>query len=62
MISKEKGEQSFRDIWNNNRQANVHIIKFPEGEKKKSGNEKLSKEMIKTSQFGEKHKPNNLKN
>lgn len=44
---------SLRDIWDHKKRANIPIIKLPEREMEKSGNEKVSKEIRKMSQFGE---------
>ena len=40
LAKRKKSEDSLRDIGNNIKQTNIHVIRSPEGEKKEKGEEK----------------------
>ena len=42
----KRNEDSCRDLWNNNKHNNTHIIGAPEGEEREKGPEKTSEEVI----------------
>ena len=39
-------EASLRELWDNIKHTNIHIIGVPEGEKREKGTEKISQEII----------------
>ena len=41
----KRNEDSLRDLWDNIKCTNIHIIGVPEGEKRKKGPEKILKEI-----------------
>ena len=48
----KKHESNIRDLWDNTKQANLHIIGIPEGEEKEKGTENIVEEITaETSQF-----------
>ena len=42
----KRNEDSLRDLWDNIKRNNIHIIGFPEGEKREKGPEKIFEEII----------------
>ena len=49
---KKKHESNIRDLWDNIKQANLHIIGIPEGEGKEEGIENILKKLhLKTFQI-----------
>ena len=42
----KRNEDSLRDLWDNSKHNNIHIIGVPEGEDKEKGPEKISEEII----------------
>ena len=42
----KRNEDSLRDLWDNIKHSNIHIIRFPEGEERKKGPEKIFEEII----------------
>ena len=42
----KRTEESLRDVWDNIKRNNIQIIGAPEEEEKKTGYEKISKEII----------------
>ena len=46
IMKKKKPEESLRDTWDNIKLTNMHIIGFPEGEKREKGPEKTFEEII----------------
>ena len=42
----KRNEDSLRDLWDNIKHNNIHIIGVPEGEEKEKGPEKISEEII----------------
>ena len=45
-ILKKKNEESLRDLWNNFKPTNIHIIGVPEGEEREKGHEQIFEEII----------------
>ena len=45
-MKKKKEEESLRDLWNNFKHTNIHIIGVPEGEEREKGPEKIFEEII----------------
>ena len=43
---KKKEEESLRDLWNNFKPTNIHIIGVPEGEEREKGPEQIFEEII----------------
>ena len=43
---KKKKEESLRDLWNNFKPTNIHIIGVPEGEEREKGPEQIFEEII----------------
>ena len=43
---KEWNEDSLRDLWDNIKCANIHIIGVPEGEEREKGPEKIFEEIV----------------
>ena len=43
---KKTNEDSLRDLWDNIKRNNIHIIGVPEGEEREEGSEKISEEII----------------
>ena len=43
---KKKNEDSQREVWDNIKHINVHIIVVPEGEEREKGPEKIYEEII----------------
>ena len=43
---EEEEEESLRDLWNNFKHTNIHIIGVPEGEEREKGPEKIFEEII----------------
>ena len=39
----KRNEDSLRDLWNNIKHTNIHIIEVPEGEEREKGPEKILK-------------------
>lgn len=44
--TEEKNKQNFRNLWDNNKEVNVYIIRHPEEEEKESRAERIFKGMI----------------
>ena len=42
----KRNEDSLRDLWDNTKWTNIHIIGVPEGEEREKGPEKISEEII----------------
>ena len=42
----KRNEDSLRDLWDNIKCTNIHIIGVPEGEEREKGPEKISEEII----------------
>lgn len=42
----KKNEWSLREMWDNIKQTNKHVIKIPEGKKREKGKEKIFKEVM----------------
>ena len=42
----KRNEDSLRDLWDNIKHSNIHIIGVPEGEEREKGPEKISEEII----------------
>ena len=42
----KRNEESLRDLWDNIKHTNIHIIWDPEGEEREKGPEKIFKEII----------------
>ena len=42
----KRNEDSLRDLWDNNKRNNIHIIGVPEGEEREKGPEKIFEEII----------------
>ena len=42
----KRNEESLRDLWDNIKRKNIHIIGVPEGEQREKGPEKILEEMI----------------
>ena len=42
----KRNEDSLRDLWDNIKHNNIHIIGVPEGEEREKGPEKISEEII----------------
>ena len=42
----ERYEDSVRDLWDNIKYTNIHIIQVPEGEEREKGPEKIFEEII----------------
>ena len=42
----KRNEDSLRDLWDNIKHNNIHIIGVPEGEERKKGPEKIFQEII----------------
>ena len=42
----KRNEDSLRDLWDNIKHANIHIIGVPEGEEREKGPEKIFEEII----------------
>ena len=42
----KRNEDSLRNLWNNIKCTNIHIIGVPEGEERKKGPEKIFEEII----------------
>ena len=42
----KRNEDSLRDLWDNIKRTNVHIIEVPEGEEREKGPEKIFEEII----------------
>ena len=42
----KRNEESLREIWDNIKRSNIHIIGVPEGEDKEKGTEKIFQEII----------------
>ena len=45
-MKKKKKEESLRDLWNNFKPTNIHIIGVPEGEEREKGPEQIFEEII----------------
>ena len=43
---KKRNEDSLRDLWDNIKRNNIHIIEVPEGEEREKGPQKISEEII----------------
>ena len=41
----KRNEESLRELWNNVKRTNIHIIGVPEGEERERGTEKISQEV-----------------
>ena len=44
--SMKRNEESLRDLWDNIKHTNIHIIRDPEGEEREKGPEKIYEEII----------------
>jgi len=44
--SMKRNEESLRDLWDNIKHTNIHIIWDPEGEEREKGPEKILEEVI----------------
>ena len=44
--SMKRNEESLRDLWDNIKHTNIHIIRDPEGEEREKGPEKILEEVI----------------
>ena len=55
----KKNEDSLRDLWDNIKHTNIHIIGIPEGEEREKGAEKIFEEIIAEnfSNLGKKRHP-----
>ena len=42
----KRNEDSLRDLWDNIKHNNIHIIGVPEGEERQKGPEKISEDII----------------
>ena len=42
----KKNEHSLRDLWDNSKHTNIHIIRVPEGEESEKGPEKILEQII----------------
>ena len=42
----KRNEESFRELWDNIKHTNIHIIRVPDGEEREKGTEKVFKEII----------------
>ena len=42
----KKNEESLRELWDNIKRTNIHIIGVPEGEEREKGTEKIFQEII----------------
>ena len=42
----KRNEDSRRDLWDNIKCTNIHIIRVPEGEEREKGSEKIFEEII----------------
>ena len=42
----KRNEESLRELWDNVKHTNIHIIEVPEGEKREKGTEKIFKEIV----------------
>ena len=42
----KRNEDSLRDLWDNIKHTNIHIIGVPEGEEREKGSEKIFEEVI----------------
>ena len=42
----KRNEESLRELWDNMKRTNIHIIGMPEGEEREKGTEKIFQEMI----------------
>ena len=42
----KRNEDSLRDLWDNIKRTNIHIIGVPEGEEREKGSEKIFEEII----------------
>ena len=42
----KRNEESLRDLWDNIKHNNIHIIEVPEGEEREKGPKKIFEEMI----------------
>ena len=42
----KRNEDSLRDLWDNIKRTNIHIIRVPEGEKREKGPKKISEELV----------------
>ena len=42
----KRNEDHLRDLWDNIKHTNIHIIRVPEGEEREKGPEKIFKEII----------------
>ena len=42
----KRNEDSLRDLWDNSKCTNIHIIRVPEGEEREKGPEKIFEEII----------------
>ena len=42
----KRNEESLRELWDNVRSTNIHIIGEPEGEEREKGTEKIFQEII----------------
>ena len=42
----KRNEDNFRDIWDNTKCTNIHIIEVPEGEEKEKGPEKICEDIM----------------
>ena len=45
-IKKKKNEDSLRDLWDNIKRTNIHIIGVPEGAEREKGPEKIFENII----------------
>ena len=43
---KKKNESNIRDLWDNIKRANLHIIGIPEGEEREKGTENVFEEIM----------------
>ena len=42
----ERNEEVLRDLWENIKRNNIHIIRVPEGEEREKGPEKIFEEIV----------------
>ena len=42
----KRNEDSLRDLWDNSKCTNIHIIRVPEGEEREKGTKKIFEEKI----------------
>ena len=43
---KKRNEDSLRDLWDNIKQTNIHVVWVPEGEEREKGTENIIKDII----------------